>query len=55
VPDRAAELHLFDGELSARLDGRRADVDPLVKAATYHGLGFTHDEGRWRARVVLDV
>lgn len=55
VPDRVASLDLRSGRLEARIEGRRADVDPLVKAATYHGLRFAHDGGRWRARVVLDV
>lgn len=27
----------------------------LVKAATYHGILFSADAGRWRARVVLDL
>lgn len=55
VPDAVESLVLGDSELRARVRGRRADLDPLVKAATYHGLQFTSEEGRWRARVVLDV
>ena len=55
VPDRARGLELVATGLRARLEGRRADIDPLVKAATYHGLRFAHEDGRWRARVVLDV
>jgi SHS2 domain-containing protein len=52
---RAASVRLADASLDARLDGAVGAVDPLVKAATYHGLSFEHEEGRWRAHVVLDV
>ena len=59
VPDRVAELELRDSEslsrLRARVEGRIAALDPLVKAATYHALELAHECGRWRARVVLDV
>lgn len=55
VPDRVEELRLDDGRLRASIAGRRARLDPLVKAATYHGLEFVHEGGRWRGRVVLDV
>ena len=59
VPEGVAELELSGSEpltrLRARVEGRRATLDPLVKAATYHGLEFTHEGGRWRGRVILDV
>ena len=55
VPDRAAGLQLRENGLRASVEGRRADIDPLVKAATYHGLEFVLHGGRWRARVILDV
>ena len=55
VPDHATSLTLEDHLLTATLEGRVAALDPLVKAATYHGLRFTHDGGVWRATVVLDV
>ena len=55
VPDRAAALRLGEQRLEARVEGRRSDLDPIVKAATYHGLAFAHEGGQWRARVVLDV
>lgn len=55
VPDTAADLEVASGRIRARLQGRRAELDPLVKAATYHGLELTRTDGRWRARVVLDV
>ena len=44
-----AELH---GEPA---DPVRHGVRGVVKAATYHGLSVTHDEGGWDARVILDV
>jgi SHS2 domain-containing protein len=53
VPDRA-EVEL-NRQLRARLSGRRTEVDPLVKAATYHGLEFARRGDTWQARVVLDV
>jgi SHS2 domain-containing protein len=37
------------------VDGRRTAIDPLVKAATYHDLGFEQRGDSWHARVVLDV
>ena len=55
VPDRARSLALDDHRLTATLEGRVAEVDPLVKAATYHGLRFAHDGEVWRGTVVLDV
>jgi len=54
VPERA-EIRLTGDRLDARLEGRLTRVDPLVKAATYHGLRFDHDGEVWDARVVLDV
>jgi SHS2 domain-containing protein len=50
-----ASVRLTDASLSARLDGGVGAIDPLVKAATYHGLSFEQQEGRWHAHVVLDV
>ncbi len=37
------------------LRGRRTDLQPIVKAATWHGLTFEQRGGRWCATVVLDV
>jgi SHS2 domain-containing protein len=51
VPERA-EIELRDDGLRARVEGRRAQVDPIAKAATYHRLTF---EPGWHATVVLDV
>lgn len=55
VADRVDALRLRPGGLDATLVGRRTAIDPIVKAATYHRLGFGQEGGRWRARVVLDV
>ena len=55
VPERAERLRLGATTLAATLVGRRGRVDPLVKAATYHGLQFACKDGMWHARVVLDV
>ena len=51
VPERA-EIELRRDGLRARVAGRRAQVDPIAKAATYHRLSF---EPAWHATVVLDV
>jgi SHS2 domain-containing protein len=55
VPERVDDLRLDETSLSATLVGRRGPVEPLVKAATYHGLRFAPNDGVWQARVVLDV
>jgi SHS2 domain-containing protein len=55
VPERVDDLRLDDTMLVATLVGRRGRVEPLVKAATYHGLEFARRDGAWHARVVLDV
>jgi protein archease len=54
VPDRTA-LRVEDGRLVGVLDGRRTRIDPIMKAATYHGLRFEHEGAAWDARVVIDV
>lgn len=54
VPD-AAEIEMDEGPVSAVLVGRLTDVQPIVKAATFHELEFREDDGAWQARVVLDV
>jgi SHS2 domain-containing protein len=54
VPDNA-EIDLRDGSAAAVLHGRVTEVQPIVKAATYHGLEFGEVGGAWQARVVLDV
>jgi SHS2 domain-containing protein len=55
VPERVDDLRLERDSLRATLVGRRGRVEPLVKAATYHGLCFAPTDGVWHARVVLDV
>jgi SHS2 domain-containing protein len=52
---RDAEVDLDENRLSGVLRGRIGDPSPLVKAVTYHGLAFEEQNGRWRARAVLDV
>jgi SHS2 domain-containing protein len=54
VPDRS-ELCVDGRRLSGVLDGRRTRIDPIVKAATYHGLRFERNGDVWDARVVFDV
>jgi SHS2 domain-containing protein len=55
VAEQAKDVRLEDGSLNATLVGRCAPFEPLVKAATYHGLQFGREGNVWRARVVLDV
>ena len=50
-----AEVELDGDNARVRLRGRRTEVEPLVKAATYHGLEFARRGETWHARVVLDV
>jgi SHS2 domain-containing protein len=54
VPDRA-EVHVEQNRLSGVLEGRRTRIDPIMKAATYHGLQFERNGEVWDARVVFDV
>jgi len=55
IAGRADDLRVADGSLNATLVGRRTAFEPLVKAATYHGLSFEREGNKWQARVVLDV
>jgi SHS2 domain-containing protein len=54
VPDRS-ELWVDGARLFGVLEGRRTRIDPIVKAATYHGLRFERNGDVWDARVVFDV
>jgi SHS2 domain-containing protein len=54
VPEDA-ELVLDNTSLRGTVRGRTGNPRPLVKAVTYHRLAFEEDNGRWHARVVLDV
>jgi SHS2 domain-containing protein len=56
VPDDLAELELESGGLRAAVRGHHGLPTPLVKAASLHGLEYGRaPDGRWQARVVLDV
>jgi SHS2 domain-containing protein len=55
IPEGVAELHANESSLRGVVVGRRGEVEPLVKAATYHGLRFAQEGAMWQARVVLDV
>jgi SHS2 domain-containing protein len=54
VPE-SAEISLEATQLRATVGGRSGDPSPLVKAATFHRLGFAEREGVWHAHVILDV
>jgi SHS2 domain-containing protein len=54
-PGRLLSIELGLAEVSASVAGFRGDPPPLVKAITYHRLEFRREDGKWRARVVLDV
>ena len=55
VPERLDSFELASDGLRATVAGAKGDPPHLVKAATYHRLAFERADGRWRARVVLDV
>lgn len=55
VPDGVRNIRLDGNTLNGTLVGRRAPLEPLVKAATYNSLHFARDDQTWHARVVLDV
>jgi SHS2 domain-containing protein len=46
---------LSGNQMRVDLTGRRTNVQPIVKAATYHALAFEQADGAWEARVILDV
>jgi SHS2 domain-containing protein len=54
VPDDSA-VDLSGNDLHMKLRGRTTNIQPIVKAATYHNLEFDQISGTWQARVVLDV
>ena len=54
VPDRVT-LRVEQHRLVGTLEGRRTRIDPIMKAATYHGLKFEQIDRVWNARVVFDV
>jgi SHS2 domain-containing protein len=55
VPERVVSLELEIEGLRAIVEGHVGEPPHLVKAVTYHGLEFAAEEGRVRARLVLDV
>ena len=60
LPRRVRITHLDDTSLAAEIVGDTVDpqrhrVRRMVKAATYHGLHLTREDGRWEARVILDL
>ena len=60
VPVRVQVEEVTGSSLRARLSGEPRDPARhpwrlIVKAATYHGLEVGEHEGRWHARVFLDV
>lgn len=53
-------LELTDTRLKADVYGEKADASRHrlgggIKAATYHMLQVSEDDGRWRIRVIFDV
>jgi SHS2 domain-containing protein len=60
LPRRCRVTRISDTDLTAELWGERVDRERhtlrrLVKAATYHGLRVANTNGRWEARVILDL
>ncbi len=55
VPARIESLELGERSLEAVVAARRGRPPHLVKAVTYHRLGFARTDGGWHARAVLDV
>lgn len=60
LPRRVRITHLDETSLTAEIVGDTIDpqkhrVRRMVKAATYHELRLTREDGRWEARVILDL
>ncbi len=56
VPERVASLEFGEGRLRATVEGRAGESSYLVKGVTLHRLELRpHEDGGWRARVILDV
>jgi SHS2 domain-containing protein len=59
----AAEITIEEidaAHIQARLTGETLDYDrhefeTEIKAVTYHQFRVTHEDGRWKARVIFDV
>lgn len=53
-----ADIALTDAGLTATLHGEADAGDKLrgeLKSVTYHDLKLEHDDGGWRAQIVIDV
>jgi SHS2 domain-containing protein len=55
VPEDVEQMEFSDGGLVANVCCRRSRPRHVVKGATYHDLAFGRSDGRFHARVVLDV
>ncbi len=60
LPRRCRITRLGETDVAAELVGDTIDrsrhtVRRMVKAATYHGLRLAQTDGRWEARVILDL
>lgn len=55
VPERVAELEVGREGLEATVEGRYGEPRHVVKAVTYHRLGFGPSGDGWHATAVLDV
>jgi SHS2 domain-containing protein len=55
VATRVHEMNLTANDVLATVAGVIDEPPPLVKAVTYHRLSFESSDGRYLARVVLDV
>lgn len=55
LPQRLDELEVAEGRLQAAVAGHRGSPRQLVKAVTLNDLALEQRNGRWHARVVLDV
>jgi SHS2 domain-containing protein len=60
LPRRCRIERLTKTDLRATLAGETVDrsrhaVRRMIKAATYHGLRIARADGRWEARVILDL
>jgi len=53
VPE-GGEVTLTGSDLDGTVTGHRGTPRHLVKAVTYHQLGFAHEDAVWQAHVVLD-
>jgi SHS2 domain-containing protein len=55
VSSGSTDVRLNGSSIRGTVVGTRAPLEPLVKAATFHGIHFAREDSTWQARVVLDV